>query len=135
VGHVTDSVDSFLRSLERLPFDPTAPSRARGSLAWLKAYVRSVRAWDLDLLVSELVTCAVLQAGARGDWERLGVGGLVLPDRVRIEIRPCGASPLVQPNGSVPEGGAPRGLWFVERLSDAWGVEPEVALVWFELRR
>jgi anti-sigma regulatory factor (Ser/Thr protein kinase)/anti-anti-sigma regulatory factor len=113
----------YLRDELRLAPTPTAAAAAR-------AFVREVcRYWQIALpdttvtdravlLANELVTNAVVHA--RTDVRlRLELRG----DRLHIAVRD--GSPrllrLVAPDGQA-EGG--RGLWLVEQLTRAWGVDP-----------
>jgi anti-anti-sigma regulatory factor/anti-sigma regulatory factor (Ser/Thr protein kinase) len=111
----------YLRDELRLAPTPTAAAAAR-------AFVREVcRYWQIALpdatvtdravlLASELVTNAVVHAHTEL-WLRLELRG----DRLHIAVRD--GSPrllhLVAPEGQ-GEGG--RGLWLVEQLARAWGV-------------
>ena len=83
---------------------------------------------DAELLVSELVTNAILHArsGARVDVERVG-------DRVRVAV--CDDSPAVpRVRNYGPDAVTGRGLLLVQRISNAWGVDPGDGgkCVWFE---
>lgn len=91
----------------------------------------------MELLVTEVVTNAVLHAGmSEGDPVALAVR--VSPSRVRVEVTDPGP-------GFAPDRVAPpellstgrRGLVLLEELSDRWGVkrDGEGNLVWFELDR
>jgi anti-sigma regulatory factor (Ser/Thr protein kinase) len=90
---------------------------------------------DLHLLTTELVTNAVLHAGA-GETDRIGLGVASEPNRVRVTVTDSGAdgTPEVQElNPEVPGG---MGLFLVEQISSSWGVERTPAggnSVWFEL--
>lgn len=86
---------------------------------------------DAQLVVSELVTNALLHAGSRCEL------GIVFRNGwLRIEIRDRGSGgPEVQAADSESEHG--RGLLLVSAMTDAWGMEPlEPAgkVVWAELR-
>jgi anti-sigma regulatory factor (Ser/Thr protein kinase) len=116
---------------------PDAPRRAREfASSRLGGQIDDDRAADALLLVSELVTNAVLHAGLEErDWIELAV--LLLPTVVRVEVADsgggfdAGADELPPPERS--DG---RGLFLVRRLSDRCGVAPEGASrVWFELDR
>jgi anti-sigma regulatory factor (Ser/Thr protein kinase) len=88
---------------------------------------------DLLLLVSELVTNAVVHAGSPAvvsldaDLERI---------KVAVADRDAGGSPGTgtEPDPSSSSG---RGVLLVDRLAARWGVEPhcEGKSVWFELPR
>ena len=83
---------------------------------------------DAELLVSELVTNAVLHArsGARVDIEHVGT-------TVRVAV--CDDSPaLPRVRHYGPEAVTGRGMLLVQRIADRWGVEPcdDGKCVWFE---
>ncbi len=114
----------------RLPPDHVAASRARRFVS------ETLRAWGLDdavpdaeLLVSELVTNAVLHArsATRVTLERNG-------RMLRISVYDDSpVQPRVRDYG--PEAVTGRGLLLVERIAKSWGVFPDGAgkSVWFEL--
>jgi anti-sigma regulatory factor (Ser/Thr protein kinase) len=87
----------------------------------------------LMLLVTELVTNAVLHAGAPGTPVLLRV--LLSPAILRVEVHDRGPGferRTPKPRGS--HGGY--GLFLVERMSNRWGVHRnESTYVWFELDR
>ena len=96
---------------------PTAPSEARLSLAPLGRTVPRDQLDDLRLVVSELVTNAVVHAGLReGDPITMAVD--VTESRVRVEVIDRG-------RGFTGESGSHvgRGLPIVDRLADRWGTE------------
>lgn len=113
-----------------LPASPTAPSVAR-------RFVREALAqWGyaslsetVTLLTSELVTNAVLHAGAAVALSVCADGG-----RLRVEVEDC--SPRL-PSTLHYEGVAQtgRGLALVERSAAEWGVRPTSGgkTVWFEV--
>jgi anti-sigma regulatory factor (Ser/Thr protein kinase) len=85
---------------------------------------------DIELLVSELVTNAVLHA--RSD-ARVTIE--LLDDRVRVTV--ADASPIVpRLRDYGPAAVTGRGMLLVDRLSDQWGVDVDDGAgkrVWFEL--
>jgi serine/threonine-protein kinase RsbW len=90
---------------------------------------------DLHLLATELVTNAVLHASV-GESDTIGL--TVAPSRagLRVEVTDPGADtrPEVQELDPTVPGGM--GLFLVEQISSAWGVERTPAgenRVWFEL--
>lgn len=115
----------------RYPRDTTSPSHARHDLR------RALESWDggaehlevVELLISELVTNAVIHASSEVD-----VVLIVRGDRVRIEVSDRDPSPL---DGRSPSEDAEsgRGLALVDLLSGTWGVEqgPAGKTVWVEL--
>jgi anti-sigma regulatory factor (Ser/Thr protein kinase) len=116
-------------SLE-LPPDRAAAARARHFVG------ETMREWDCDdvipdaeLLVSELVTNAVLHArsASRVTIERQGT-------TLRISVFDTSPTrPRLRNYG--PEAVTGRGLLLVDRISDRWGVEqmPTGKRVWFEI--
>jgi anti-sigma regulatory factor (Ser/Thr protein kinase) len=114
----------------QLPPDHAAAARARRFVS------DAMRAWgcedsiaDAELLVSELVTNAVLHARSetRVTVEREGT-------TVRVSV--CDdsqARPRLRNYG--PEAVTGRGLVIVDRIAKRWGVEPSDAgkCVWFEI--
>lgn len=88
---------------------------------------------DVQLLVSELVTNAVVHAGSDAQ-----VAVRLLPDALRIEVVDREPEPLPAPKRpSRPDAESGRGLFLVEQLAAAWGVEPFDGgkSVWFEVAR
>jgi serine/threonine-protein kinase RsbW len=90
---------------------------------------------DLHLLATELITNAVLHAGV-GETETLELRVAAGPDTVRVSVTDPGAdtAPEVQDLDLDVPGGM--GLFLVERISRAWGVERASDgsnRVWFEL--
>jgi serine phosphatase RsbU (regulator of sigma subunit)/anti-sigma regulatory factor (Ser/Thr protein kinase) len=127
---------------------PTSPDTAEparfeadpGSIAAARRYVRRlILDWhaedlldDVQVLVSELATNAVMHAGTAFE-----VGCVHLGDAIRVEVRdsyPARGLPAVLPR---PDPGQPsgRGLLLCASLSSAWGVEytPTVKTVWCRL--
>jgi anti-sigma regulatory factor (Ser/Thr protein kinase) len=87
---------------------------------------------DLLLLVSELVTNAVVHAGSPA-VVRLDA------DVERIKVAVADRDPEKAPKMAEPEPLSPsgRGVLLVDRLASRWGVEPQRSgkVVWFELPR
>lgn len=89
---------------------------------------------DVQLLVSELVTNAVVHAGTEAQ-----VAVRLLPDALRIEVVDHGA-PTVPARPSMPrseDAESGRGLFLVDTIADAWGVEEieDGKCIWFEVPR
>jgi anti-sigma regulatory factor (Ser/Thr protein kinase) len=118
--------------------DTSAPSRARQAL---RLQLESVLEADvLDqamLLVSELVTNSVRHGGLRPDQE-IELTVHASPHHLRVEVAEPGEGFEVT-SGPLPPQGIPTGGWglyLVDRLSSAWGVEGgDVTKVWFELHK
>lgn len=87
---------------------------------------------DVQLLVSELVTNAVIHAGSEVE-----VAVRLLSDSIRIEV--VDRAPVTELRPSTPDGDGEsgRGLLLVETVASAWGVEPIDGgkAVWFEVPR
>ncbi|MEO5680277.1 MAG: ATP-binding protein [Acidimicrobiales bacterium] len=87
---------------------------------------------DLLLLVSELVTNAVVHAGSPPVVS-------LDADEQRIKVAVADRDPGSRPSIGAPGPGATsgRGVLLVDRLSARWGVEPQSSgkVVWFELPR
>lgn len=84
---------------------------------------------DVELLVSELVTNAVVHASGGGV-----VHCLETPTGVRIDVADCSTTEprIGEPKITDLSG---RGLGMVDRVSESWGVDrrPDGNTVWFEL--
>ena len=121
-----------------LAADPTSARKARLSLLALQDHLSARGFEDLRLVVSELVTNAVVHSGlALGDWIRLTVD--VLPDHVRVKVTDGGGGFIggtARRDGALQKGEHGYGLLVVERLADRWGVErgPQTT-VWAEIPR
>jgi anti-sigma regulatory factor (Ser/Thr protein kinase) len=114
------------------PLATTTPSEARLALRPLDGVLSPDKLDDLRLVVSELVTNAVLHSGLT-QTEPITVRIKVLAGRVRVEVLDAGfAFPEVLRRPTDRHG---RGLSIVARLADRWGTEsrPETR-VWAELR-
>ena len=123
---LTDVVQSHV-----LDLPPTATAAAAGrrfASELLSVHDRRLVA-DVSLLVSELVTNAVLHADSQ---PRLAVH--MLRGRVRVEVFDHDSRPpqLREPDRDGPGG---RGLQIIATLSSRWGTEPVDGgkVVWFEI--
>jgi anti-sigma regulatory factor (Ser/Thr protein kinase) len=111
---------------------PEAVSAARRALDGLEDRIDASLFYDASLCLSELVTNAVLHSGAGAEDElelRVALSGDTL--RVTVIDHGSGFDPP-RPTGGDESGW---GLYIVDRLSHAWGVErhPHTE-VWFEMR-
>lgn len=92
--------------------------------------------FDMRLLVSELVTNCVKHARV-GPEESIELEVAISDDKVRVSVRDEGPGfepPQGAPSEEAAEAGSGWGLFLVDQLSAAWGVEREQgATVWFEL--
>lgn len=87
---------------------------------------------DVKLLVSELVTNAVVHAGSE-----VQVAVRLLNDAVRIEVVDRAPATSMRPTNPTEDAESGRGLLLVETMASAWGVEPleDGKAVWFEVSR
>lgn len=113
--------------------DATAPARARAAIEPLRAHLSPGRMDDARLIVSELVTNAVLHAPGEGAAIQLDVA--VLPRNVVVSIADQGAGfdprALRRPAVGAPSG---RGLALVRMLADEVGIDRRRPFrVWFRL--
>jgi len=106
-------------------------SRARGALAaWLEPHVEREELYRAKLLVSELVTNAVLHG--QGEIEiRAGLDD----DRILVEVidQGQGFEHDLRAHDFDTIGG--RGLMIVEAEASRWGVHEGTTHVWFEVER
>jgi anti-sigma regulatory factor (Ser/Thr protein kinase) len=114
---------------------PYAVTAARLALAKIDDVVDESQAFDVRLLVSELVTNSVQHAKVGPD-ESIKLDVSIASELIRVEIADHG--PGFEP--PTDTGGAERergwGLFFVSQLATRWGVEPgEPGCVWFEIDR
>lgn len=113
-----------------------APAAARGALGPLRGAVDEDTLESTALLVTELVTNAVLHAGLQHHEDWIGLNVEVSEDLVRARVTDRGsgfARPPPKPQVEDPSGW---GLFLVSRLADRWGIERgRETLVWFEIDR
>src|SRR5215213_1882993 len=103
---------------------PYAVTAARLALSDLDARVDPSVAFDVRLLVSELVTNSVKHAQVSED-DSLYLDVVFNDSVVRVEVRDSGPGferPAVAPPDDADEGW---GLFLVEQLADEWGVDRE----------
>ena len=113
---------------------PYAVTAARLALADLESHIDASVAFDVRLLVSELVTNSVQHASVGADDSIVLV--LSLSDEtVRVEVSDDG--PGFEPPVEPPPDDADKGwgLFLVEQLADSWGVAEDRKGVWFQIRR
>jgi anti-sigma regulatory factor (Ser/Thr protein kinase) len=113
---------------------PYAVTAARLALADLESRVDPSVAFDVRLLVSELVTNSVQHASVAAE-DSIVLVVAIGEETVRIEVRDDG--PGFEPPSSPPpdDADAGWGLFLVEQLADAWGIGEGGKDVWFEIRR
>ena len=114
-----------------LPSSEKAPSRGRRFARELLADVDQALVADVELLVSELVTNAILHTDSN---PRLAID--IRRDRIRVEVYDGDPSPPVQRSPRVTDPGG-RGLQFVRDLSSRWGYSPSGTgkVVWLDIDR
>ncbi len=125
------------RELEyELTGGPYAVTAARLALSEMDELVDESLAFDVRLLVSELVTNSVRHAQV-GPEDSIELKVSVRDERVRVEVADSG--PGFEPPDLDQTAEAARdsgwGLFFVTQLADDWGVQPGEGRVWFEIER
>ena len=119
----------------RVPFRPSAVSRARSALSELSPHVDSDTLDSLRLLVSELVTNSLLHSGAAAG-EPVSVDVSVTAATVRMEVIDRGRGFDLDATRARPPERSGWGLVLVERLADRWGVHRRHGTcVWVEIDR
>jgi anti-sigma regulatory factor (Ser/Thr protein kinase) len=113
---------------------PYAVTAARLALANLDSHLDAALAFDVRLLVSELVTNSVQHARVAAE-DSIVLVLAISNATVRVEVRDEG--PGFEPPASPPADDADKGwgLFLVEQLADSWGVSDGGKGVWFEIRR
>jgi anti-sigma regulatory factor (Ser/Thr protein kinase) len=111
-----------------------AVTAARRTVAGLDTYLHRESIHSVLLLVSELVSNAILH-GRADATSALQLELAVSPQTVRVEVcDPGDGLPLEPRDDPQREGGW--GLLLVERLADRWGVERHPGhTTWFEIDR
>ena len=86
------------------------------------------------LLVSELVSNAILHGGPHAPRATVGLAVAVVADHVRIEVEDAGPNIPVVGDGALDRLTG-RGLILVQSLADRWGSEPSDVgkVVWAEV--
>ncbi len=98
-----------------------APRRARRSvLSHLGGDIPPSTAWEVALVVSELITNSVIHATVGPD-RTMTVGLTRLDDRIRINVIDPGSRLEPRPLPPDPERLGGLGLVVVDELSEAWG--------------
>lgn len=114
-----------------------APARAREFIARIVAHTPGPPPdGDLQLLVSELVTNAVIHGGADGD-NVIRLEAELAEERIRVSVSDPGtATELVASAPLDPRLPGGWGLALVEELADRWGMTTDpITRVWFEFVR
>jgi anti-sigma regulatory factor (Ser/Thr protein kinase) len=113
---------------------PNAPVDARRTLLARAPGMPAAVRDDLLLLLSELVTNAVLHAGVGAEGS-LDTEIREWPGRVRVEVTDPSTGPTSFGARSGRDGKGGWGLFLVDQIADRWGVRrtPTGTCVWFEL--
>ena len=125
------------RELEyELTGGPYAVTAARLALSEMDELVDESLAFDVRLLVSELVTNSVRHAQVGPD-DSILLKVQVRDERVRVDVIDRGPGfelPEHDPTAELARDSG-WGLFFVTQLADRWGVEGDDGGVWFEIER
>ena len=111
---------------------PYAVTAARLALSDLDSQLDASIAFDVRLLVSELVTNSVKHAKVTEE-ESILLDVKIEGEVVRVEVRDSGPGferPVAAPPDDADEGW---GLFLVEQLADEWGVDSGRQAVWFQI--
>ena len=111
---------------------PEAVSAARRALDGLEERLDASVFYDASLCLSELVTNAVLHSGA-GTEDELELKVALSDDTLRVTVVDHGSG--FEPPQLTGGDESGWGLYIVDRLSHAWGVDRDThTAVWFEMR-
>jgi anti-sigma regulatory factor (Ser/Thr protein kinase) len=113
---------------------PYAVTAARLALADLEAHVDPSVAFDVRLLVSELVTNSVQHAQVAAE-DSIVLQVAISDAIVRVTVRDDGPGFTPPPTPPPEDADAGWGLFLVGQLADSWGVSEEDTGVWFEISR
>ena len=123
---------------EELKFElaggPYAVTAARLALSEIDALVAESQAFDIRLLVSELVTNSVQHAQVSSD-DSIELRVRIGDDVIRVEVSDGGPGFERLPDSEVADQDRGWGLFFVSQLASRWGVGVEPGNVWFEIER
>jgi anti-sigma regulatory factor (Ser/Thr protein kinase) len=112
---------------------PYAVTAARLALAEIDELLDESPAFDVRLLVSELVTNSVQHARVGPD-DSIEMKLAVDERQIRVEIADHGPGFEPPPDAGDVERDSGWGLFFVSQLASRWGVEPgSPGHVWFEI--
>src|ERR687886_607430 len=114
---------------------PYAVTAARLALAEIDEMLDESQAFDVRLLVSELVTNSVQHAKVGPD-DSIELRLAIDEESVRVEISDKGPGFEPPPDPTDVERDRGWGLFFVSQLASRWGVETgDDPCVWFEIDR
>ena len=123
---------------EELKFElaggPYAVTAARLALSEIDNLVAESQAFDIRLLVSELVTNSVQHAQVSSD-DSIELRVRIGDDVIRVEVSDGGPGFERLPDSEVADQDRGWGLFFVSQLASRWDVGDEPGNVWFEIER
>jgi anti-sigma regulatory factor (Ser/Thr protein kinase) len=116
----------------RLPVSAKAPGMARRAVRRLVSPADDELRANVALLVSELVSNAVLHAQHRTDTLQFRAWSIETAVRIAVGDSGTGFTPAVVVPQPTDEGH--RGLWLIDMLADNWGISvDDRAWSWFEI--
>lgn len=115
---------------------PYAVTAARLALSDIDEVLEESLAFDVRLLVSELVTNSVRHAQT-GPEDSINLKVLLGDEHVRVEVADNGPGFELPDHDPTADDARDSGwgLFFVTQLADRWGVESGSGRVWFEIGR
>ncbi len=115
---------------------PYAVTAARLALSDIDEHVDESTAFDVRLLVSELVTNSVRHAQLGPD-DSINLKVTIGDENVRVEVADGGPGfdPPAEDPTPAEAADSGWGIFFVKQLADRWGVERGAGRVWFEIER
>ncbi|MFD0884747.1 ATP-binding protein [Streptosporangium algeriense] len=90
-----------------------------------RAGYTAVHMQDVVLLVSEVVTNAVVHTASSDPGGKVTIKVALDGNRVYVEVTDDGSNEVPMPRAPDDLGTGGRGLWLVEALSDSWGARME----------
>ena len=116
----------------RLPVSAKAPGMARRAVRRLVSPADDELRANVALLVSELVSNAVLHAQHRTDTLQFRAWSIETAVRIAVGDSGTGFTPAVVVPQPTDEGH--RGLWLIDMLADNWGISvDDRTWSWFEI--
>lgn len=111
---------------------PYAVTAARLALSDLDSHLDASVAFDVRLLVSELVTNSVQHANISED-DSIMLEVKISDETVRVEVRDSGPGFDQAPAPPPDDADKGWGLFLVEQLADQWGIDSARQAVWFQI--
>ena len=135
MGPVVSPAEVMMELKLKLPGAPLAAAAARSVVERLGDHVPGDMLDNARLLISELVTNAVLHGGARAGGD-VRVRILTTAQSIRFEVCDGGRGFQAEHPHLEQDQIGGWGLYLVDQLADRWGVDTEGGcMVWFELDR